>query len=112
MIRLKRVRNPYLYSLVLLVVLGSLSSFAQSPRQYLDEKKNLLTGPEGASYYRIIEDKGRRYVVKDFHTSNEQLAMDAICSEVQPRLVYDGPFKTYHKNGKPMQDGTFDDSKR
>jgi len=97
---------------ITLLVLGSFSSFAQSAGQYLDEKKNLLTGPEGASYYREIKEKGRRYIVKDFYVSNEQLAMDAICSEVQPRLVYDGPFKTYHKNGKPMQDGAFEDSKR
>ena len=112
MIRLKGVRKAFLCTGVLLVVLGSISSWAQSARQYLDEKKNVLPGPDGATYYREITDKGRRYIVKDLYASNEQLAMEAICLEVQPRLLYDGPFKAYHKNGKPMQDGAFEDSKR
>ena len=97
---------------ITLVALGSIPSWAQSPRQYLDEKKNLLTSPEGVSYYREITLMGKLYVVKDFYASSEQLAMDATCSEIEPRLVYDGPYKTYHKNGKLMEDGTYEDSKK
>ena len=112
MIRLKGVRKAFLYSLVLLVVLGCTSSFAQSTRQYLDEKKNVLTGPEGASYYREITLTGNLYVVKDFYAPSEQLAVDATCSQIEPRMVYDGPYKTFHKNGKLMEDGTYEDSKK
>jgi TonB family protein len=96
---------------ITLVVLGSISSFAQSGRQYLDENKKLLLVPEGASYYRETNKKGNLYVVKDFYTLSEQLAMEATCSEIEPRLVYDGPHKTYHKNGKPMEDGAYNDNR-
>jgi len=90
-----------------LVVLQSVSSIAQPPRQYLDEKENILAGPEGASYYREITSNGRLYIVKDFYASNEQLAMEASCSEIIPKLVYEGPYKTFHKNGKICDEGLY-----
>jgi TonB family protein len=97
---------------ITLVVLGSLPSFSQSVRQYLDEDKNLLTGPEGASYYREITLTGKLYAVKDFYASSEQLAVDATCSQIESRMIYDGPYKRYHKNGKLMEDGAYEDSKK
>ena len=95
---------------VALLVIGSISSLAQSPRQYLDEKENILAGPEGASYYRETTSKGNFYVVKDFYASNEQLAMEATCSGITPKLVYDGPYKTYHKNGALCEEGSYKDN--
>jgi TonB family protein len=92
---------------VALLVIGSISSFAQSPRQYLDEKENIVAGPEGASYYRETTSKGNLYIVKDFYASNEQLAMEATCSGITPKLVYDGPYKTYHKNGALCEEGSY-----
>ena len=97
---------------ITLVVLGSISSFAQSARQYLDERERPLPGPEGATYYREITPMGNLYSVKDFYASNGNLAMEATCSEIEPRLAYDGPYKTYHENGKLMEDGTYEDNKK
>lgn len=95
-----------------LFLLVSITSFAQAPRQYFDEKENRLSGPEGASYYREITPSGRHYIVKDFYASNEQPAMEAACSEIEPRLVYDGSYKTYHKNGSLKDEGYYKDNRK
>jgi hypothetical protein len=98
--------------IVILILHCAISTFGQSSRQYLDEKYNALPDAKRASYYREMESKGKSYVVKDFYAVNDQLAMEAICSEVDPIIVYDGLFKTYFKNGRPMQEGTYDDNRK
>jgi TonB family protein len=97
---------------IILVVLGSISSFAQSARQYLDDEGKLLSGPEGALYYRETTPKEKLYVVKNFYASNEQLAMEATCSAVAPTLVYAGLYKTYFKNGLLMEEGLYEGNKK
>ena len=92
-----------------LVALSSLSAFGQL-RQYLDEDEKILPGPEGASYFRETEPKGKNYLVKDFYAPGAQLAMEAVCSEVEPRLFYEGPYKTYFKNGQLMEEGMYKDN--
>ena len=36
--------------------------------------------------------------------------MEAVCSEIEPRLVYDGPYKTYFRNGQLMTEGMYEDN--
>jgi periplasmic protein TonB len=98
--------------LVTLITISHLSALSQSARQYFDEKGKLLPGPEGVNYYRETTPKGKLYIVKNFYSSSEQLAMEATCSEIEPRLVYEGPYKTYHKDGKMMEDGAYNDNKK
>jgi TonB family protein len=95
---------------ITLVVFGSISSLAQSACQYLDEDETLLPGPEGASYFREITPTGKLYVIKDFYASSKQLAMEGTCSKVDPSLVYEGPYKTYFKNGQLMEEGLYEDN--
>ena len=97
---------------ITLVTFVSISSLAQSARQYLDEKENLLPGPNGASYYRETEQKGNMYLVRDFYAAGNQLAMEASCSQVVPRLLYEGSYKTYHKNGEVMEEGNYKDNEK
>ena len=96
----------------ILIAVIPFNSFSQSARQYFDENANPLPGPEGASYYREITENGDQYIVNDFYASNGQLEMNAICSEVKPRLIYHGTYKSYHKNGQLKEDGSYQDGKR
>lgn len=93
-------------------VLFCTASFGQSSRQYLNKYKKEIASNDDARYYREIIDAGSDFVVKDYYLENEQLEMEAHCSEVKPQLIFSGPYKTYYKNGILKEDGFYDEDKR
>jgi TonB family protein len=95
-----------------LILLYTIASYGQTKRQYFDEKYNALPGAQGATYYREIKSNGKGFIVKDVFVMNDQLAMEAICSEVDPIIVYDGLYKTYFKNGQLSQEGKYEDNRK
>src|SRR5688500_5868161 len=96
--------KPTLY--LLFVTLVSFSSLAQTKR-YLDEKGNTLPGPDGAKYYRIVEPKGSLYSVRCYYASNDQPETEAMVSQISPRYIYEGPYKSFYENGNLEQEGEY-----
>ena len=38
--------------------------------------------------------------------------MDAMCSQIVPKLVYNGPYKSYHKNGAIFEEGSYNENNK
>jgi TonB family protein len=51
-----------------------------------------------ASYYRVIKKTGNNYLVKDMYISKKP-QMIAICSTIEPTLIYNGKVTRYDENG-------------
>jgi TonB family protein len=92
-----------------LLVIFSTSVFAQK-RQYLDEYEIKLPSPKGAKYYRLVEPQGTLYRVRDFYASNDQPNMVATASEVNPRIKYEGKYKSFYENGQIENEGEYKDN--
>jgi TonB family protein len=88
------------------LVILSASAFAQT-RQYFDENGKTLPGPEGARCYRVVDRQGDLYLVRDYYASNDQLMMEATATEVNPKIKYEGKYKSYHENGQLEDEGEY-----
>lgn len=66
------------------------------------------TSPTSAVYKRVIEERERDYVVKDYYLSG-QLFMYATCSEADSKgkIKYNGKCNYYYEDGKKRIDGYF-----
>jgi TonB family protein len=71
----------------------------QPARQFLNNQCKVVSDSSTASYFRIVENAGNRFVVKDYYISGE-LEMVAPCSRVTPAIVMDGTVTWYYRNGK------------
>lgn len=97
------------FFLVFLIFLFSHSlSFAQSKMEYFDGDWMPLRNKNGAVFYRMIEKRDDKFVVKDFFMKNDKLQMEAECSKVQPEIVMDGTATWYYENGTVQKAGTIE----
>src|SRR5688572_8965387 len=88
------------------LVILSASAFSQT-RHYFDENGKTLPGAEGARCYRVVEQQGDLYLVRDYYASNDQLMMEATATEVNPRIKYEGKYKSYYENGQLEDEGEY-----
>jgi TonB family protein len=56
-----------------------------------------------AYYYQTVEHTGKRYKVNFYRVSDRSLALEAECSTVLPKPLFDGPVKYYYVNGTLME---------
>jgi len=74
---------------------------------YFDKDWQPVKKASEAVFYRTVEPQNGKYLVKDFYKATDTLQMEAVCSNVTPRLVQDGPATFYHKNGNIERTGLY-----
>jgi TonB family protein len=75
--------------------------------QYFDEDWKITTDTTRATYYRTIDFREAKYFVKDLFMKTKGVQMEAICSEVNPDLIFDGYANWYFENGKLQKRGAY-----
>ena len=78
---------------------------------YFDKKWKAVALKTEAKYYRLTEKTGRKWIVKDYFLSNNNIQMEAIYSSLSPG-VEDGLLKRYYENGNLKEEGIFKKGKR
>jgi antitoxin component YwqK of YwqJK toxin-antitoxin module len=77
---------------------------AQAPKEniiaYFDKKWQVVKDPATATYYRTVEQRGEKYLVRHYFMSGE-LQMEAECGSYKSGIVYNGKRVTYYANGNP-----------
>ncbi|WP_276372678.1 energy transducer TonB [Chryseolinea sp. H1M3-3] len=92
---------------VIVFVVWSCSALAQE-KQYMDEHWSKIAGPEGAMYYRIVENKpDGHFLVRDYYASNDQVQMEAVCSTLYPSETFEGTVRWYFENGRIKEEGDY-----
>lgn len=62
---------------------------------------------EYKAYYRTIRKVEDHYEVTDYYDVNDSIMMKALCSDVEPNLVFDGPVTYFYENGQVKETGTY-----
>jgi TonB family protein len=60
-----------------------------------------------AEYYRTVEQQDGKFLLKDYYFSTKSLYLEAVCSTLQPKPVYDGRATWYYRNGNMERTGEF-----
>jgi protein TonB len=79
--------------------------------QYLDPNFEPVKKKEYGKYYRTVENREGKFLVKDFFLSNNQLQSEAVCRSVSPKLVLDGKQTCYREDGTMSWEGSYKDGK-
>lgn len=99
-------------AIVTLLILFPSLLFAQQRKDYLDENGRITSEGE-AVYYRIQEPASNGLlVVRDYYSSNDQLAMEGTFSEVFPNKKGEGKCSYYFENGQLKETGEYKGGKR
>jgi TonB family protein len=106
---IKKPMTHHLFPIIIFLVL-SCTGYAQKI-QYLDPNFEPVKKKEYAMYYRTVENREGKFLVKDFFLSNNQLQSEAFCRVVSPKLVLDGKLTCYREDGTMSQEGSYRDGK-
>jgi TonB family protein len=95
--------------ITLLILIVATTAFAQTNSrivEYFDKAWVTTTDQESAFYYRTIDKKEGKFLLKDFYAAGNTLQMEALCSSISP-LVQDGPATWYYPNGSKEREGNY-----
>jgi TonB family protein len=95
------------------IIISVSFAHAQAPKEniiaYFDKKWQTVRDPAAATYYRTVEQRGEKYMVRHYFMSGE-LQMEAECSSYKSGLVYNGRRVTYYENGNPRAQEFFENN--
>jgi TonB family protein len=95
------------------IIISVSFAYAQAPKEkiiaYFDKKWQVVADPAAAMYYRTVERRGEKYMVRQYFMSGA-IQMEAECSSYKPGLVYDGRRVTYYANGKAKAQEFFENN--
>ncbi len=94
------------FSFIVLLTFIFLKSWSQEIKysiEYFDANGRLVKSKSESKYYRKIEKKGERFIVRDFFSENDILQMEGECSAIRPGPIFDGLVKYFKKNGNPSE---------
>ena len=75
--------------------------------QYFNKHWSPITDPKKAVFYRIVEYKDSvKFIVRDYFISGK-IQREAECSQVTPRLIYDGRNIVYYENGSIKEETSY-----
>ena len=97
---------------VMLVVLSS-SAFAQDSTVYFyDERGETTVDLDDAFSYRVVVPRDSLLYIRHYFASNDQLILEGTFSHVGHTLEYEGPYRSFYRNGKLQREGTYSKDKR
>lgn len=98
---------------LIIVLLAIFSHTLQAQRKdYLDENGS-ITSELDAVYYRTQDSTANGLIrVRDYYTSNNQLAMEGTFTQVYPTKKGEGKCSYYHENGQLKEQGEYKNAKR
>jgi periplasmic protein TonB len=79
----------------------------QSIWEYLDKNCLPVNDSTQATYYRMVEQIGTTYIIRDHYMTGE-VEMTAECSQLKPQPIKDGKVVTYYKNGNIREEGFYE----
>lgn len=81
------------------------------PTSYYDQNWKQVS-KDSATYYRVAEPQGDKYLVRDYYMSG-QLQMDPVlCTALKPKLMFEAVTTLYHENGQAKEKGLFINEER
>ncbi|HZB13838.1 MAG TPA: TonB family protein [Chryseolinea sp.] len=103
-----------MFKVIVVVLVGlSSSAFAQDSTVYFyDEKGETIVDLKDAFSYRIVIPKDSLLYIRHYFTSNDQPILEGTFRRIGNTLEYDGPYKSFYRNGKLQREGTYSKDKR
>lgn len=92
------MKIPVLLLIVLCFVTNSNAQSRENITEYFDSLWLPVSDAKQAAYYRTIEYRDDVIMARDYFISGK-IQMQAECSEVDPKLVFDGKVILYYENG-------------
>ena len=95
-----------------LVILSS-SAFGQDSTVYFyDERGETTVDITDAFSYRVVVPRDSLLYIRHCLASNDQLIMEGTFSRLGNTLEYEGPYRSFYRNGKLQREGTYSKDKR
>jgi protein TonB len=93
------MRTPVILLAVLCFAINGHAQSLENEPQYFNKHWSPVSDPKKAVFYRTVEYKdSTRFVVRDYFISGK-IQRIAECSQVAPRLIYEGKNIVYYENG-------------
>lgn len=92
------MRIPVILLIILCLVTNSNAQSRENITEYYDSLWLPVSNTKHAAYYRTVEYKGNVIMARDYFISGK-IQMQAECSKVTPKLVFDGKVILYYENG-------------
>jgi TonB family protein len=97
---------------IMLVVLSS-SVFGQDSTVYFyDERGEATIDLNDAFSYRVVVPRDSLLYIRHYFVSNDQLILEGTFSRIGNTLEYEGPYRSFYRNGKLQREGTYSKDKR
>ena len=94
------------------VVLSS-SAFGQDSTVYFyDERGETTVDFNEVFSYRVVVPRDSLLYIRHYLASRDQLIMEGTFSRIGNTLEYDGPYRSFYRNGKLQREGTYSKDKR
>ena len=88
------------------VVLSS-SAFGQDSTVYFyDERGETTVDLNDAFSYRVVVPRDSLLYIRHYLSSNDQLIIEGTFSRIGNTLEYEGPYRSFYRNGKLQREGT------
>lgn len=94
--------------LCFLLCFGFIQAQGQS---YFDKSWKPVNTKAEATYYRLVEPVGKKFLVIDYYASTDEKQMKAICSGLDPTPILDGEAAFYYEDGTLQKEGTYSNNK-
>lgn len=100
------------FFIIALFLISTYSSAQDSTVYFYDEDGERTVEAADAYTYRIVKLKGEHSYIRHYYASNDQLVMEGTFSRLGTTLIKDGPYKSFYRNGKIEEDGSYKDDRK